>query len=120
MSEFKVRVVTSRGSDSAVGYIDPAVGMVTQFGTIAAVEAATGICTMGDTAVHAHGGRQRFYAHQLQILLSDAPTYGWPNTGGSIRFGHQSEAAVNAAMIEHPKSHTYTGPDGKPRTETYA
>ncbi len=100
----KVRVMASAGSGAVLGMMDPVVGMVTDAGTIAAVT-ADGLVTMGDTDAHVHGGRSRFYAHQLRILVAVATDNGWPSGADCVVFGHAASHAIIAAQTEHPRDY---------------
>jgi hypothetical protein len=113
----KVRVVNAFGS-GAIGMMDPAVGMVTQSGTITSIDAGSGLCTL--QAATAHGGRPRFYPHQLQITVATATSNGWPNGSDCVKLGHQQYVTNRNAQAEGAKGHTYLGPDNKPHTDQYA
>jgi hypothetical protein len=70
----KIRVVNGFGDGSYLGLADPAVGMVTQEGTITALDAGNGQVTVsGDAGVSLPS---KCYPHQLEVKSSD-PTLNW-------------------------------------------
>ena len=114
-----VRIQVSRGSDSFVGLMPAATGMVTQLGPIYAIDTKTGYITIGNAAnTRPHDGQQRFQGHQLYILLAAAKLLGFPGGSGCRTFGHKSEVtlqnAANAAST--PNNLTLMGPGGVPIT----
>ncbi len=91
-SENKIRVTRSPGMDCVLGFMDPHVNMKVKFGID--FRWITGLDS-GNFQVGlalASGGTTiaKAYPHQLIIDAPVASGYGWPTTGGSHKFTHES------------------------------
>lgn len=119
-SSNKVRVSKLLGTDAVIGYMDPVVGMRTQFGVITGLDSGNFQVTvgMGRGAPTGVGPMpQKFYPHDLRIDYEQATgdPYLFPTSDGSRLFGHFG----NDGMQPDPASgQHYLGGDGVVHTFT--
>lgn len=84
----QLTVVPNKGSDNALGYIDPKVGMITVYGAITAIDTNKNILTVGDG--------QKVYTGLTQIASGNAGhSFSWPTGDGSFVFGSQNLTYVD-------------------------
>jgi hypothetical protein len=82
----KVRVTLMHGGSGFVGWINPKVGMQTNFGPILILDSGNFQVTVG---VGSGSYQQKFYPHQLEITQAHATgLHAWPTGDGGLKFGH--------------------------------
>lgn len=107
----KVRVVTAYGL-GGLGEIDPKLNMVTNFGTITAIDLPT-VTVSGATTYET----TKYFPGQLQVLESVAEDpFSWPSGDGSLVYGHTDTfpdgpprvVSAPTAVVMQPTGNTYT------------
>lgn len=106
----KVQVVSAYGS-SPLGEMDPKLNLVTDRGTITAINLpVVEVSGAGVTAI------TPYYPGTLQVLTSNATSgYSWPSGDGSIVYGHRGvfmsgvplATPTVSAVIMQPTNATY-------------
>jgi len=115
-SQNKVQVIKAYGESGAIGYCDPQVGMLTQYGKILSLDSGnfTVVVGVGSGAIAGNGRVPwRYYPIYLEVASGEAGrSVAWPTGVGCVQIGHNRGFLAGGSPKGVASGVSYLGGDG--------